>query len=62
MQLRAIADLLREIGKWLLLSVVFSSLIPSTTVVIGIREIVTALILAFLLIIIAIWLLREVKE
>lgn len=61
-QVKAIADLLLEIGKWLLLSVVFSSLLPTSPVVIGIKEIVIALILAFILIIIAVWLLKEVKE
>lgn len=61
-QIKAIADLLLEMGKWLLLSIVFSSLLAGSSVMIGIREIIIALILSFILIIIAVWLLKEVKE
>lgn len=61
-QIKAIADLLLEIGKWLLLSVVFSAFLSGASVVVGPKEIAIALILAFILIIIAIWMLKEVKD
>lgn len=60
-QIKAVADLLFEIGKWLLLSIVFSSFFTATGKPLSILEIALASFLAVLLIIIAIRLLKEVK-
>ena len=60
-QIRAIANLLLEIGKWLLLTVVFGSFFVQGELLNYIK-ITVALIYAFLCIAIAIWILREVKK
>ena len=61
-QIKTIANLLLEIGKWLLLSVVFSSFFAQGTKLIGPKEIAIALVIAFTIIIIAIWMLKGVKK
>ena len=62
-QLKSVADLLLDLGKWLLITIVLGAIFspqiketnPEKSVIIG-------LILSMLLIIYAIWLLREVKD
>lgn len=61
-QIKAIANLLLEIGKWLLLSVVFSSLFIREFTAIEIKRVIGALVYAFAIIVIAIWMLKEVKK
>lgn len=60
-QIKAIANLLLEIGKWLLLAVVFSSLFTQEKRIEA-KEIIIALMLAFAIIVFAIFMLREVKK
>lgn len=61
-QIKAIANLLLEIGKWLLLSIVFSSFFTTTGKPLSILEIAIASVLTVALIMIAVRLLREVKS
>lgn len=60
-QIKAIANLLLEIGKWLLIAVVLSSFFSQETRI-GPKEMAIAIVLAFAIIILAIWILREVKN
>lgn len=60
-QIRALAELLLEIGKWLLLSVVLSSFLPDQVVSAGLKDVIVAAVWAFVLITIGIWMLKEVK-
>jgi hypothetical protein len=57
-QIKAVADLLLEMGKWLLLSIVFSSFFAATGKPLSTGEIAVASFLAALLIVIAIRLLK----
>ena len=62
-QIKTIANLLIEFGKWLVISVVLSTLFSQQIKNISSREnVVVALILGFLLIMYAVWILREVKD
>lgn len=60
-QVKAIAELLIEIGKWLLLAVVFSSFFSQGQTTAPGTIIISAL-LAVSIIVFAVWILKEVKD
>lgn len=62
LQIKAIAELLIELGKWLLLAVVFSSIFSTAATKFVINNVILALSWSLILIIIAIRLLKEVKQ
>lgn len=62
-QIKAVTNLLLELGKWLLITIVFGTILLQQIDKINSKEnVVIALVIALLLIIYAIWLLKEVKD